>query len=430
VTNVNDLPTGSVTIDNMSPTEGDTLTAANTLADADGLSGPISYQWYLDGVAIAGATGSSYTTVQADVGGVITVVASYTDDQGTFESVSSGATAPVVGLNNAPVITGDITGTVTEDEDPDSDGQLEVSGTLNIADPDTGESNFQAGTVNGQYGSLNIDMTGSWSYSVDNSLAAIQQLGAGERITDVVTVTTADGTTHNVTITIVGAEDLPIIDESPGPIDEGGTEPDPEVEDDPVEPDPEEIPLPEAVVPPIEEIDPQTLYSTSGPGVEQSNSNQIQRFGSTTMPRVTGVSYLKSAVSPTMTARYLSSIKREPAYGTMESRIEENFITAATVFFSPEVMAQALDHLQRQIDDTLELEAGQEQLVIGAAAGFGASVMVGYVLWAFRGSSLLLGALSAMPMWRSFDPLPVLLGSDKKSKEEDEKRVKELLDAE
>ncbi len=93
-------------------------------------------------------------------------------------------------------------------------------------------------------------------------------------------------------------------------------------------------------------------------------------------------------------------------------------------------MAQALDHLQRQIDDTLALEANQGQLIIGAAAGIGASVMIGYVLWAFRGASLLLGALSAMPMWRSFDPLPVLLENDKeRDEEDDEKRVRDILDA-
>ena len=44
VANVNDLPTGSVTIDDTTPTEDQSLTAANTLADADGL-GAITYTW-------------------------------------------------------------------------------------------------------------------------------------------------------------------------------------------------------------------------------------------------------------------------------------------------------------------------------------------------------------------------------------------------
>ena len=100
VSNVNDAPTGSVVIDNLTPDQGDVLTASHTLADADGLSGPISFQWFRDGTAIAGATGTSYTTAAADVGAALTVVASYTDDQGTAESVSSAPTS----LVNAPVI--------------------------------------------------------------------------------------------------------------------------------------------------------------------------------------------------------------------------------------------------------------------------------------------------------------------------------------
>ena len=50
------------------------LTAANTLADEDGL-GAVSYQWQRDGVDIASATASSYTLTQTDVGTTITVVA-------------------------------------------------------------------------------------------------------------------------------------------------------------------------------------------------------------------------------------------------------------------------------------------------------------------------------------------------------------------
>ena len=47
VTNVNDAPTGTVTISGTAP-ENQVLTASNTLADADGL-GAISYQWQRDG---------------------------------------------------------------------------------------------------------------------------------------------------------------------------------------------------------------------------------------------------------------------------------------------------------------------------------------------------------------------------------------------
>jgi hypothetical protein len=87
IADVNNAPTGSVTIGG-TPTEDQVLTAANTLADEDGL-GVITYQWQSDGVDIAGATSSTYALTQTDVGTTITVDAGYTDAEGTAESVSS-----------------------------------------------------------------------------------------------------------------------------------------------------------------------------------------------------------------------------------------------------------------------------------------------------------------------------------------------------
>ena len=49
---------------------------------------------------------------------------------------------------------------------------------------------------------LVIDGAGNWSYTADNSQAAIQSLPAGATATETLTVTSVDGTSHNVTITI------------------------------------------------------------------------------------------------------------------------------------------------------------------------------------------------------------------------------------
>jgi len=89
VANANDAPTGSVTISGTA-TQGQTLSATHTLADADGL-GQVSYQWYADGSAIGGATNASLVLAEAQVGKTLTVKASYTDGHGTAESVTSAA---------------------------------------------------------------------------------------------------------------------------------------------------------------------------------------------------------------------------------------------------------------------------------------------------------------------------------------------------
>ncbi len=78
VANVNDTPSGVPTITGTA-TEDQTLTADTSgISDADGL-GSFSYQWLRDGSAISGATSSSYTLTDTDVGSKITVQISYTD---------------------------------------------------------------------------------------------------------------------------------------------------------------------------------------------------------------------------------------------------------------------------------------------------------------------------------------------------------------
>ncbi|TAN70570.1 MAG: hypothetical protein EPN17_04815 [Methylobacter sp.] len=96
---VNHAPSGEVFI-NGNAVKGQTLTASNTLADADGL-GAISYQWRANGVNIG--QGDSYTLTNNDIGKTITATAKYTDSSGTAESVISAATATVINIEQAGV---------------------------------------------------------------------------------------------------------------------------------------------------------------------------------------------------------------------------------------------------------------------------------------------------------------------------------------
>ncbi|MEQ1635602.1 MAG: DUF4347 domain-containing protein [Methylococcales bacterium] len=101
VSNINDAPFGTVTITGTA-SQGQTLIAGNSLTDADGL-GAIHYQWQRNGVDIPGANGNSYVLGLSDVNNVIRVVASYTDAHGTPESKSSEDTAIIIGTPTIPV---------------------------------------------------------------------------------------------------------------------------------------------------------------------------------------------------------------------------------------------------------------------------------------------------------------------------------------
>ena len=95
VAGTNDVPVGEVSIIG-AVVEGQTLTVSNTLDDLEGL-GVITYQWFADGVAIDGASGTTFTLTRNEVDKVITVTASYIDGSGWPESVSSAPTAAVAG---------------------------------------------------------------------------------------------------------------------------------------------------------------------------------------------------------------------------------------------------------------------------------------------------------------------------------------------
>ncbi|HEY4251513.1 MAG TPA: Ig-like domain-containing protein [Roseomonas sp.] len=104
VVNVNDAPAGVFTADGIA-TQGQVLTASNTIADADGL-GTISYQWQRQDADgnwhdIDGATDAAYTLTQDDVGHAVRTVASYTDGHGAAEHVESVPTAAVTNVDDA-----------------------------------------------------------------------------------------------------------------------------------------------------------------------------------------------------------------------------------------------------------------------------------------------------------------------------------------
>ena len=77
---------------------GHTLTADKSLIiDANGLENAVFYYfWEADDDSIPGATGTTYTPVEADVGKVITVIVAYVDDSGRGQSMTSPATLPVM----------------------------------------------------------------------------------------------------------------------------------------------------------------------------------------------------------------------------------------------------------------------------------------------------------------------------------------------
>jgi VCBS repeat-containing protein len=139
--------------------------------------------------------------------GTETFTATVTDEHGATDTVT--VTVSVTGTNDAPVITGDDTGAVTEDV------SSTVTGKLDVADLDHDQSHTQDATnvaSDNGYGTWSVDADGNWSYTLDNTNTTVNALPAGGKLTDTFTVTSLDGTgTETVTITITGTNDVPTI---------------------------------------------------------------------------------------------------------------------------------------------------------------------------------------------------------------------------
>ena len=119
--------------------------------------------------------------------------------------------------NSAPSGTND-TGSILEDANPNI-----VIGNVLINDNDidgdaltvtevNGNSNNVGVNYSGQYGTLQLNSNGSYSYSVNNANPTVDGLNAGQSLTDQFSYTVSDGQlqdTANLTITINGANDTP-----------------------------------------------------------------------------------------------------------------------------------------------------------------------------------------------------------------------------
>ncbi|MGF1569518.1 MAG: choice-of-anchor L domain-containing protein [Nodosilinea sp.] len=193
ITNVNDLPTGSVTLGS-TPTQGEILTAnAATLADIDGL-GTFTYRWEQstsgtgDWTAIDGATASTFTLNQGQVGAFVRVVVLYTDQQGTSESVPSAATTTAIAnVNDAPTGSVAIDGTATQN-------QVLTANTTTLADIDG------LGTLTYRWESSTTG-TGGWTTidGASGSTLTLTQAQVGSFLRVVVAYTDQQGTNESVT---------------------------------------------------------------------------------------------------------------------------------------------------------------------------------------------------------------------------------------
>lgn len=93
-------PSGSIIVSGLVQ-EGQTLTASNTITDADGL-GVFTTSWEQSGVPIPGETGSALLLTSSHVGDSVRQVVTYADGSGQPEIVRSAYTSDITAPSASP----------------------------------------------------------------------------------------------------------------------------------------------------------------------------------------------------------------------------------------------------------------------------------------------------------------------------------------
>jgi VCBS repeat-containing protein len=176
-----------------------TFTASNPPTDPATGDGTGSVSWTFQ------VANSALDSLAA--GTVVTQNYTVTINDGAGGQVSQVVTITINGANDTPVITGTVTGTITEDAADNSE-----TANLLATDPDAGQNDVwqavAAGTASlGGFGTYAVTAAGVWTYTLNNANATVNALNDGQQLIDTFNAVTVDGTTQLVTITINGVTD-------------------------------------------------------------------------------------------------------------------------------------------------------------------------------------------------------------------------------
>ncbi|MES2606568.1 MAG: VCBS domain-containing protein [Pseudomonadota bacterium] len=107
------------------------------------------------------------------------------------------------GVNDVATFAGLATGSVQED------GTLNAGGVVTVADLDHDQSAFAAiGNLAGAFGNFTFDLqSGAWTYALRNADSNVQALATGQSVQDTLTLTSVDGTTTAIIVSIDGVNE-------------------------------------------------------------------------------------------------------------------------------------------------------------------------------------------------------------------------------
>jgi VCBS repeat-containing protein len=222
VNGILDAPVANADVNSATEGQATLVTGSVATNDSDPIAGAVlTYSLNAPVPGLILSTNGSYTFNANEPayqyltqGQVLNVVANYTVRDQLGASATSVLTITVTGVNNAAVIGGTASGTVTEaggvaNATP---GIPTATGTLTDTDVDNPANTFSTTLVNAAtYGTASMSTGGIWTYTLNNTNTAVQALNVNQTLSDSFIVKTIDGTQKAVLITIKGTNDAAVI---------------------------------------------------------------------------------------------------------------------------------------------------------------------------------------------------------------------------
>ncbi|MGL4476443.1 MAG: Ig-like domain-containing protein, partial [Shewanella sp.] len=397
-----------------------------------------------NGIAAIDTNGNWTYTPNANFHGIDSFIVEASDDQG--ETAMQVVAITLNSVNDTASFGGAFSGAVIEDVDPDVDTLLEITGELTVIDPDSGESSFIPQTINGSYGDLTINSAGVWFYTAQNANPDIQILNSNDFLNDTFTVTSFDGTTQEMIITIIGSDADPAII-VPAPASPESNTPEPQ----PKTPQPQ-APQPQAPQPKTPElVSPEVDKPVDNTAItDQTTGNDIdENIGN--LSSLTSSSPASSSLpTPLVTNDVFLSVlaNRQTPYHTAEeikptAEATQTFLQELASFWkedglteitetgrnSPEFIID-INRMLLDLDKASEIDNKNTELSTEAITGVSITLTAGFVSWALRAGSLMASFLAVMPAWRNLDPMPILAADEKSHQKSSTDDPKELTDKE
>jgi hypothetical protein len=358
-------------------------------------------------VAISGATSNTFTLTQAQVGAVITVRVSYTDAGGASENTTSAATAAVANVNDAP------TGAVNIDNATPAEGDT-LTASHTLADEDG------LGIITYTWKADGVIVGSGSSFT-------LTQAEVGKTITVEASYTDGQGSAEVVASSSTAVVTVAPIVESAEPelVPETIASPSLELA-------PEDTQVTEPSLPGTEDQDPaldeQLILDRSGSSnendaddlaeqeiVDEPSSDELPAEEAGEVPTESedrGVPAESDGVPPNsaitgVQPAVANTITVESAEFKADSRFKPK-VTDYDALLTDHQLWKNVEAVSESLENSFEDASTERELMVKMGAGASVTLTAGLMGYVMRAGSLVASFISMAPLWKEFDPLPVL----------------------